>query len=209
MTCPLITKADGSKFGKSEGGNIWLTTDKTSAYKFYQFWLNTTDVDAEKYIKIFTFLDQETIEKLILEHKEAPHLWLLQKTLAAEVTTFVHGKDALEKAIFASAALFSNSMEDLKKLDDETFVEVFDEKNRANLSLSELENGLDMIAVLSAKTQFLASNSDARRELKQNAIAINKEKIAEDYLITSKDLIKDQFLVVQKGKKNYYLVIFS
>jgi tyrosyl-tRNA synthetase len=209
MTCPLITKADGSKFGKSEGGNIWLTTDKTSAYKFYQFWLNTTDVDAEKYIKIFTFLDRESIEKIVLEHKEAPHLWLLQKTLAAEVTTFVHGKDALEKAIFASAALFSNSMEDLKKLDDETFVEVFDEKNRANLSLSELENGLDMIAVLSAKTQFLASNSDARRELKQNAIAINKEKIAEDYLITSKDLIKDQFLVVQKGKKNYYLVIFS
>jgi tyrosyl-tRNA synthetase len=209
MTCPLITKADGSKFGKSEGGNIWLTADKTSAYKFYQFWLNTSDVDAEKYIKIFTFLDENSIQNLIKEHQEAPHLRLLQKTLAAEVTTFVHGTEALEKSIFASAALFSNTMDDLKKLDNETFIEVFDEKNRAHLSLSELENGMDMIAILSAKTGFLPSNSEARRELKQNAISLNKEKIAEDYMITSKDLIKDQFMVIQKGKKNYYLVIFS
>lgn len=209
MTCPLITKADGSKFGKSEGGNIWLTADKTSAYKFYQFWLNTTDVDAEKYIKIFTFLNEETIKNLITEQNEAPHLRVLQKTLAAEVTTFVHGKEALEKSIFASSALFSNTMEDLIKLDEETFIEVFDEKNRVTLEASLLENGLDMIAVLSAKTNFLASNSDARRELKQNAISLNKEKVGEDYVITAKDLVKDKFVVLQKGKKNYYLVIFQ
>jgi tyrosyl-tRNA synthetase len=209
MTCPLITKADGSKFGKSEGGNIWLTIDKTSAYKFYQFWLNTTDIDAEKYIKIFTFLEEKDIQDLIKEHQEMPHLRLLQKKLAAEVTTFVHGLEALEKSIFASTALFSNTIDDLKKLDNDTFIEVFDEKNRAYLSLSELENGIDMIAVLSAKTGFLPSNSEARRELKQNAIALNKEKVTEDYIISTKDLIKNQFIVLQKGKKNYYLVIFS
>jgi len=206
MTCPLITKADGSKFGKSEGGNVWLTADKTSVYKFYQFWLNTTDIDAEKYIKIFTFLGQEEIEKLIAEHHEAPHLRVLQKRLAEEVTTFVHGEEELEKAIEASAAFFSPTMEALKKLDDKTFLEVFEGVPHAEIAMADLEEGLDMIAALSAKTGFLASNSDARRELKQNAVSLNKEKVGEDYKITQSDLINHKFLLLQKGKKNYYVI---
>jgi tyrosyl-tRNA synthetase len=206
MTCPLITKADGSKFGKSEGGNVWLTADKTSVYKFYQFWLNTTDVDAEKYIKIFTFLDKDTIDALIAEHQTAPHLRVLQKRLAEEVTNFVHGKEEFEKAVFASGAFFSPTMDDLKQLDTKTFLEVFEGVPQAEIGKSELENGLDMIAALSAKTGFLASNSDARRELQQNSISLNKEKVAADYQITSKDLINNQFLMLQKGKKNYYLI---
>lgn len=206
MTCPLITKADGSKFGKSEGGNVWLTADKTSVYKFYQFWLNTTDVDAEKYIKIFTFLDKDTIDSLVAEHQTAPHLRVLQKRLAEEITTFVHGKEELEKAIFASSAFFSPTMDDLKKLDVATFLEVFDGVPQAEVSADDLNEGLDMIAALSAKTGFLASNSDARRELQQNSISLNKEKIAADYKITSADLIHNQFVMLQKGKKNYYLI---
>jgi tyrosyl-tRNA synthetase len=207
MTCPLITKADGSKFGKSEGGNVWLTSDKTSVYKFYQFWLNVKDEDAEKYIKIFTFLDKDTIDALIAEHKEAKHLWMLQKRLAEEVTTLVHGKEALEKAVFASSAKFSPTMEEMKQLDDETFMDIFDdEKDKAEVSMADLESGLDMIAALSAKTGFLKSNSDARRELQQNSISVNKVKVGEDYIITTKDLVKDKFLVLQKGKKNYYLI---
>lgn len=207
LTTPLITKADGSKFGKTEGGNVWLTSDKTSTYKFYQFWLNTTDVDAEKYIKIFTFLDKETIDELIAEHNQAPHLRVLQKKLAEEITTFVHGKDELEKAVFASAAFFSPTMNDLATLDDVTFIEVFEGVPSATISREDVVNDVDMIAVLSAKTGFLASNSDARRELKQNAISLNKEKVAENYIITEKDLIKNKFLVLQKGKKNYYLIV--
>ena len=206
MTCPLITKSDGSKFGKSEGGNVWLTADKTSVYKFYQFWLNTTDVDSEKYIKIFTFLDKNTIDSLIAEHQTAPHLRVLQKRLAQEVTTFVHGNEEFEKAIFASNAFFSPTMDDLKKLDITTFLEVFEGVPQAEVSMTEIENGLDMIAALAAKTGFLASNSEARRELQQNAISLNKEKVTMDYSITSKDLIHNQFLMLQKGKKNYYLI---
>ena len=206
LTTPLITKADGSKFGKSEGGNVWLDADKTSVYKFYQFWLNSTDVDAEKYIKIFTFLDKETIEKLISEHNEAPHLRVLQKRLAEEITVMVHSQADLENAIAASNAFFSPSMDELKKLDEKTFLEVFDGVPQAEISKDELSEGLDMIAALSAKTNFLASNSDARRELKQNAISLNKEKVAEDYKITSADLINNQFLLLQKGKKNYYVI---
>ncbi|WP_284652708.1 tyrosine--tRNA ligase [Flavobacterium terrisoli] len=206
MTCPLITKADGSKFGKSEGGNVWLTADKTSVYKFYQFWVNTTDIDAEKYIKIFTFLDKNTIDALIAEHQTAPHLRVLQKRLAEEVTTLVHGKEEFEKAVFASGAFFSPTMDDLKKLDTKTFSEVFEGVPQAEVAKADLENGLDMIAALSAKTGFLASNSDARRELQQNSISLNKEKVAADYLVTEKDLIHGQFLMLQKGKKNYYLI---
>jgi tyrosyl-tRNA synthetase len=206
LTTPLITKADGSKFGKSEGGNVWLDADKTSVYKFYQFWLNSTDVDAEKYIKIFTFLDKEKIEKLITEHNEAPHLRVLQKRLAEEITVMVHSQADLENAIAASNAFFSPSMDELKKLDEKTFLEVFDGVPQAEISKEDLSEGLDMIAALSAKTNFLASNSDARRELKQNAISLNKEKVAEDYKITSADLINNQFLLLQKGKKNYYVI---
>lgn len=209
MTCPLITKADGSKFGKSEGGNIWLTADKTSVYKFYQFWLNTTDIDAEKYIKIFTFLDKETIESLIATHHEAPHMRVLQKRLAEEVTLLVHGKEEFENAVFASGAFFSPTMDDIKQLDEKTFIEVFDGVPSATISKQDIAEGLDMIAALSAKTGFLASNSDARRELKQNAISLNKQKVGEEYKITPSDLINDKFIVLQKGKKNYYLLIVS
>lgn len=206
LTTPLITKADGSKFGKSEGGNVWLDADKTSVYKFYQFWLNSSDVDAEKYIKIFTFLDKATIEQLIATHQEAPHLRVLQKRLAEEITVMVHSQAELENAIAASNAFFSPTMDELKKLDEKTFLEVFDGVPQAEISKAALSEGLDMIAALSAKTNFLASNSDARRELKQNAISLNKEKVSEDKIITQEDLINQQFLLLQKGKKNYYVI---
>ena len=207
MTCPLVTKADGSKFGKSEGGNIWLTTDKTSVYKFYQFWINTTDVDAEKYIKLFTFLDQATVNQLIADHQEAPHLRILQKRLAEEVTVFVHGSEALNKAIQASGILFGNaSSDDLKALDTETFLEVFEGVPQAEIALAELENGLDIVTVLNDKTGFLKSNGEARRALTENSIAVNREKVTEDYQVTAQDLINNQFVLLQRGKKNYFIV---
>jgi tyrosyl-tRNA synthetase len=207
MTCPLITKADGSKFGKSEGGNIWLTADKTSVYKFYQFWLNTTDVDAEKYIKIFTFLDQETINKLIEEHNVAPHLRVLQRKLAEELTVFVHSKEALEKAIKASNILFGNaSADDLKQLDEATFLEVFEGVPQAEISRIEIENGINIVAVLNEKTGFFKSNGEARRSLTANAIAVNKEKVTEEFVLSNKDLINNQFVLLQSGKKNYFVI---
>ena len=206
-TCPLITKADGSKFGKSEGGNVWLDADKTSVYKFYQFWLNTSDEDAEKYIKIFTFLDKDTIDALIAEHKEAPHQRVLQKKLAEEVTIFVHSKEELDKAIAASNILFGKSTaEDLKNLDEQTFLDVFDGVPQAEVTSEDIDNGLDMIAALAAKTGFLKSNGDARRALKENSISVNKEKVGEDFVITSKDLIADKYVLLQRGKKNYFLL---
>ncbi len=208
MTCPLITKADGSKFGKTEGGNVWLDAAKTSVYKFYQFWLNTSDEDAEKYIKIFTFLDQEFINNLIAEHKEAPHLRALQKKLAEEVTTFVHSKEELDKAIAASNILFGKSTaDDLKSLDEQTFLDVFDGVPQATVSTDDLEEGLDMIGALAAKTQFLKSNGDARRALKENSISVNKEKVKEDFKITQSDLIADKYVLLQRGRKNYFLLI--
>ena len=207
MTCPLVTKADGSKFGKSEGGNVWLTTDKTSVYKFYQFWINTTDVDAEKYIKLFTFLDQATVNQLIADHQDAPHLRILQKRLAEEVTVFVHGSEALNKAIQASGILFGNaSSDDLKALDTETFLEVFEGVPQAEIALAELESGLDIVTVLNEKTGFLKSNGEARRALTENSIAVNREKVTEDYKVTAQDLINNQFVLLQRGKKNYFIV---
>ena len=209
MTCPLITKADGSKFGKSEGGNVWLDTDKTSVYKFYQFWLNTTDEDAEKYIKIFTFLSKETIEALVLEHKETPHLRLLQKRLAEEVTTFVHSKEDFENAVKASEILFSKSFnDDIRTLNESLFLDVFEGVPQAEISKTELTEGLDMIAALADKTNFLASNSDARRALKENAVSVNKNKVTAEYKITANDLINDKYVVLNKGKKNTYIIKF-
>ncbi len=207
MTCPLITKADGSKFGKSEGGNVWLDADKTSVYKFYQFWLNTSDEDAEKYIKIFTFLEKGIIDALITKHKEAPHMRLLQKKLAEEVTALVHNKEELEKARAASNILFGRSTaDDLKNLDEQTFLDVFDGVPQATVTKADIKNGLDMIAALAAKTNFLNSNGDARRALKENAVAVNKEKVKEDYSITAKDLIADKYVLLQRGKKSYFLL---
>jgi tyrosyl-tRNA synthetase len=207
ITCPLITKSDGSKFGKSEGGNVWLDAKRTSAYKFYQYWLNTSDEDAEKYIKIFTFLDQETIEALIEEHKEAPHVRVLQKRLGEEVTVLVHGKEEYEKATAASNILFGKSTsEDLKSLDEQTFLDVFDGVPQAKISKEDMTNGLDMVGALAAKTNFLKSNGDARRALKENAVSVNKEKIKEDFLITPKDLIANKYVLLQRGKKTYFLL---
>ncbi len=207
MTCPLITKADGSKFGKSEGGNIWLDADKTSVYKFYQFWVNTTDEDAEKYIKIFTFLTQDEVEKLIEEHKQAPHLRLLQKRLAEEVTTFVHSKEDLENAVKASGILFGNSSaDDLKQLDEITFLEVFDGVPQAEISRADIEEGIDIVEALVAKSGFLPSNGEARRALKENSISVNREKVKDEHKITVNDLINNQFILLQRGKKNYFIL---
>ena len=207
ITCPLITKSDGSKFGKSEGGNIWLDANRTSPYKFYQYWLNSSDEDAEKYIKIFTFLNEKDINALISEHKEAPHLRVLQKRLAEEITIMVHSKDDLNNAITASNILFGKSTsEDLKALDEKTFLDVFDGVPQTQIAKSEIENGLDIIAALAEKGGFLKSNGEARRALKENSISVNKEKVAVDYSITSKDLINNKFVLLQRGKKNYFVL---
>ncbi len=207
LTWPLITKADGTKFGKTEGGNIWLDAERTSPYKFYQYWLNTSDVDAEKYIKIFTFLTREEIEGLISEHKEAPHLRVLQKRLAEEITTTVHSKDELDNAIKASEILFGNSTgDDLKKLNEKTFLDVFDGVPLTEIPQADIESGLDIIAALAEKGGFLKSNGEARRALKENSISVNKEKVQDDYTITSKDLINNKFVLLQRGKKNYFVL---
>ncbi|MEO5776713.1 MAG: tyrosine--tRNA ligase [Flavobacterium sp.] len=207
LTTPLITKADGSKFGKSEGGNIWLDADKTSVYKFYQFWLNTSDEDSEKYIKIFTFLDKDAIDNLIAEHKEAAHLRVLQRKLAEEITILVHGKAELEKAIQASNILFGNATaDDLKQLDETTFLEVFDGVPQAEISRDDIINGINIVDVLNEKSGFLKSNGEARRALTENSISVNKEKVNEEFQLTSKDLINNQFVLLQRGKKNYFVI---
>lgn len=209
FTCPLTTKSDGTKFGKSEGGeNVWLDKNRTSPYKFYQFWLNQSDEDSEKYIKIYTFLGQEEINSLIEMHKEAPHLRQLQKKLAEEITTLVHGKEELDNAIKASEVLFGKSTaEDLKSLNAVTFLAVFEGVPQASVSKAELADGINIIDTLSEKTGFLSSKSEARRELKANAISVNKEKVGEEYMISSKDLISDTYILLQKGKKNYFILI--
>lgn len=207
MTCPLITKADGSKFGKSEGGNIWLDTDKTSVYKFYQFWLNASDEDAEKYIKIFTFLDKSSIDSLIKEHQETPHLRLLQKRLAEEVTTLVHSAADFENAEKASNILFSKSFkEDIKTLDEKTFLDVFEGVPQAEISRLDFDSGIDMIGALAAETNFLASNGEARRALKENSISVNKEKVTDTYTLSDDDLINKHYIIINKGKKNTYII---
>lgn len=209
LTTPLITKADGSKFGKSEGGNVWLTADKTSPYKFYQFWFNSTDTDAEKYIKIFTFLEKERIEELIEKHKQEPHLRLLQKKLAEEITVLVHGREEYEKALKASAILFGNSTsDDLKQLDNQTFLDVFDGITQAEISKTDLENGLTIVDALAGKSGFMSSNGEARRALKENSISVNREKITEEFLITKNDLINNEFVLLQRGKKTYFILRF-
>lgn len=208
LTCPLITKADGTKFGKSEGGNVWLDAEKTSPYKFYQYWINVSDEDAQRYIKIFTMLSREEIEQLISEHQAAPHLRVLQNKLAEELTTLVHGREELQKAQKASQILFGNSTsDDLRQLDAKTFLEVFDGVPQAEVTRAEIAAGLDMIAALSAKTGFIASNSEARRALKEKSIAVNKEKVEENYIIAEKDIIDDKFVLLQRGKKNYFVIV--
>jgi tyrosyl-tRNA synthetase len=207
LTTPLITKADGSKFGKSEGGNVWLTADKTSPYKFYQFWFNSSDEDAEKYIKIFTFLERVTIEELIEKHKQEPHLRLLQKKLAEEITVFVHSREEYEKAVKASSILFGNSTsDDLKQLDSQTFLDVFDGITQAEISKDELKNGINIVDALSGKSGFMSSNGEARRALKENSISLNREKVTEDFSLSTNDLINNEFVLLQRGKKTYFIL---
>jgi len=206
ITCKLITKADGSKFGKTAGGNIWLDANRTSPYKYYQYWLNCSDEDAENYIKIFTFLDKETIETLIEEHKKAPHLRILQKKIGQDVTTMTHGNEAYENAIKASNILFGNSTaEDLKTLDEQTFLDVFEGVPQAEIDRSIIENGLGIVAAF-ADYGFLKSNGEVRRALSENSISVNKEKVKEDFVITPNDLIANKFVLLQRGKKSYFLL---
>jgi tyrosyl-tRNA synthetase len=210
LTCPLITKADGTKFGKTATGNIWLDPDKTSPYKFYQYWINTSDEDAEKFIKIFTFLSQNEISDLVNIHKEQPHLRQLQSRLADEITAAVHSKKALDKAKEASQVLFGKSTEeDLAKLDEATFLDVFEGVPLKELSKEILNDSFDMIAALSAETEFLSSNGEARRALKENSISVNKSKVGLDYTLTEKDLINGKYVLINKGKKNTYLIKFN
>ncbi|MDC1048761.1 tyrosine--tRNA ligase [Flavobacteriaceae bacterium] len=207
ITCPLIKKTDGSKFGKTENGNVWLDKSRTSPYKFYQFWLNTTDDDAMIYIKIFTFLTKKTIENKIKEHSETPHLRLLQKIIAEEVTTLVHGKEAYLKALEASQILFGKSTDDaLQKLDTQTFLEIFAGVPQAKIKRSLLDDGIDIVTVLTNETGFFNSKGEARRAINQNAISVNQAKVTLDYFIGIEDLIANQYILLQRGKKNYFVI---
>ncbi len=208
VTCPLITKADGKKFGKTESGNVWLDPEKTSPYEFYQFWLNVSDEDAEKYIKIFTLLDEQTIQDLVKNHQEAPHLRNLQKTLAKEVTIMVHSEADYEMAVEASNILFGKATaESLAKLDEKTFLSVFDGVPNFEVSKQDIENGVNIIELLTEKTSIFPSKGELRRLMKDNGLSINKEKNNQaDAVIDAKDLISQKYILVQKGKKNYFLI---
>ena len=207
ITCPLIKKTDGSNFGKTENGYVWLDKSRTSPYKFYQFWLNTTDDDAMTYIKIFTFLTKKTIENKIKEHSETPHLRLLQKIIAEEVTTLVHGKEAYLKAVEASKILFGKSTYDaLQKLDTQTFLEIFEGVPQAKIKRSLLDDGIDIVTVLTNETGFFNSKGEARRAINQNAISVNQSKVTLDYFIGIEDLIANQYILLQRGKKNYFVI---
>lgn len=207
MTCPLITKADGSKFGKSEGGNVWLDSDKTSVYKFYQFWLNTSDEDAEKYIKIFTFLDKETIEALIEEHRQEPHLRKLQKRLAEEVTTFVHSKEELDEAIKTSEFAFSNfTKEELIAKGEKVFNDIFGEFFHAEVTKEQLGNAAGIIEILADTAAIFPSRGEARKALTANAVSVNREKINDKYELSEADFLFGKYLFIQHGKKKNYVI---
>ena len=209
LTCPLITKADGGKFGKTEKGNIWLDPNYTSPYTFYQFWMNVGDEDAEKYIKIFTMLDRETIENAIAEHKEAPHMRTLQKLLAKEITVMVHGEEEFNKAIEASNMLFGNSTQEaLKKLDEQTFLSVFDGVPQFEVSKEKL--GTNIIDMLAVESSIFPSKGECRKMIQANGLSINKEKFtAVDGVLAEDHLINDKYILVQKGKKNYFILKFN
>jgi tyrosyl-tRNA synthetase len=207
LTCPLITKADGGKFGKTEEGNIWLDPEKTSPYKFYQFWLNASDDDAKKWIRIFTLNSKEEIEALEKEHDEAPHLRPLQKALAEELTIRVHSKADLEAAIEASQILFGKgTTETLKKLSEDMLLNVFEGVPQSEVPAEVVKNGSGILEFLAEHTSIFSSKGEARRMIKDNAVAVNKQKIKDDYIISEKDLLNGKYILVQKGKKNYFLV---
>lgn len=208
-TTPLIKKADGTKFGKTEGGNVWLDKDKTSPYKFYQYWINASDEDASNYIRIFTLKTKEEIEALEAEHKEAPHLRVLQKALAEDITVRVHSQEDLEAAINASEVLFkkgTEAVEALKGLPENIFADIFEGVPQAEVALADIKTGITIVDALATKTGFLASNGEARRALKENSISVNKDKVTEDKMLTEADLINGKYILLQRGKKNNFLV---
>ena len=207
ITCPLITKADGTKFGKTESGNVWLDPRYTSPYKFYQFWLNVSDEDAKRYIRIFTLLDRETVEALTAEHEAAPHLRVLQKRLAQEITTMIHSREEYEKAVEASAILFGGSTsEALRKIDEETLLQVFEGVPQFRIARAEL--GLPFVDLCAEKAQVFPSKGECRKMVQGGGVSLNKEKVADPArTVGEADLIAGKYLLVQRGKKNYYLVI--
>ena len=208
VTAPLITKADGSKFGKSEGGNIWIDKKKTSAYKFYQYWINAADEDASRYIRIFTLKGLEEIEALERQHAEDPGQRLLQKELAADMTRRVHSEEDLQTAIEASKLLFGQgSKAEIEALPEAEFLSVFEGVPQATVARAQLEAGISIIDFISESTGFLTSKGDARRALKENSISINKTKVNDSYTVSKDDLIGGRHLLVQRGKKNYFLVV--
>jgi tyrosyl-tRNA synthetase len=207
LTAPLITKADGSKFGKSEGGNVWLDKNRTSPYKFYQYWLNAADEDVEKWIKIFSLKTKDEIESLIAEHADTPHMRILQKALAEELTQRVHGEQELQNAIEASQILFGKSTEEsLRKLDSDTLLSVFEGVPQFEVSEAVIKNGVSIVDLAAEHTEIFASKGEARRMIKSNAVSVNKSKVGEDYEVSSRDLLNASYILIQKGKKNYFLV---
>lgn len=209
LTCPLITKADGTKFGKTETGNIWLSAEYTSPYKFYQFWLNTADEDAERYIKIFTELPHDEIAALVAEHKNAPHERRLQRRLAEEVTVMVHSREALQMAVEASAILFGNATKEmLSRIDEQTLLSLFEGVPRFTIDRGLLQSGVQPLTLLAELTNIFPSKGEARKTIQANGLSMNKEKLTDiDRLIGLDSLIGDKYLIVQKGKKNYYCII--
>ncbi len=208
LTCPLITKADGGKFGKTESGNVWLDPARTSPYKFYQFWLNTSDADAEKYIRIFTLFTKEETETLIAEHQTAPHLRLLQKALAKDITVRIHSEADYNAAVEASEILFGKgTAEALHKLDEETLVSVFEGVPQFEINPGELQQGIGIVDLLAEKTNIFPSKGEARRMLKDGGVQVNKEKVNEEFTAGPAHLLSGKYMLVQKGKKNYYLLI--
>jgi tyrosyl-tRNA synthetase len=208
LTCPLITKADGGKFGKTEAGNVWLDPKKTSPYQFYQFWMNTSDADAAEYIRKFTLLTKEEIDNLTREHLQAPHLRILQKSLAKEITIRVHSADDYNSAVEASEILFGKgTTESLKKLSEETLLAVFEGVPQSIIQKSELGMGIPIVEFLSEKTQIFPSKGEARRMLKDGGVSVNKEKVTETVVVNETHLLNGKYILVQKGKKNYFLVI--
>ena len=209
LTCPLITKADGGKFGKTESGNVWLDPRYTSPYKFYQFWLNVSDIDAEKYIKIFTSLSKEEIDTLIQEQHEAPHLRPLQKRLAKEITVMVHSEEDYNAAVEASGILFGNATsEQLRKLDEDTLLSVFEGVPQFDISRDQLSQGIKAVDLMTEMANIFSSKGEMRKTVQGGGVAVNKVKLqAFDTVIDSKELLNDKYILVQKGKKNYFLLI--
>lgn len=206
-TANLITKADGSKFGKSEGGNVWLDKEKTSPYQFYQYWFNSSDEDASKFIRIFTLKTQEEIETIEAEHNEDPGRRVLQKALAEDVTTYVHSTEDLEIAQEASAILFGKSTkESLEKISESDFLSIFKDHPQKEISMTDLETGIDIVDALSEKSGFLPSNGEARRALKENSVSVNKIKVNAETTINKNDLIKEKYILLQRGKKKYFIL---